>query len=709
MGNNALPRARATCMKAMLPRARVAPAARRFGALVAERLLDAVALARLRRPGRVAGLPLGLSRRRDRRSSARRWWSRSAARPRARARPGSGAPAARAVRRLLAPTPARWRAAGRRALGLSLALWLVEGVVYAMLGRVAGRAPRFADGLYVMALANLAAMVPAAPGYVGTYDAAVLLGVRLVGGGAARVAVPYVVLVRFVLFVPITLVGLVALVGRYGGLRTARGWPLRRQATGPRSSGSSRPAPSGRSMVRAAGIRSRSAQTNGAPGPSSSASPSVAAHALGELAADGQAEPEAALAAGRLPRWKRSKIRSRSSGGTPGPGRRPRCRVLAVVGGDDPHGGAVGREAQRVVEQDAHDPGHRARVAARPARARRRHDLERDARARRRAARTPRRPRGTARRAPPARVRSGIAGVQPAEVEQLGGEVRQAPQLRLRARRPGAAASSRSSAPVVRGPRRAARACPAARSAACAARARRSPRTRAAPPPGGAAPPASPASARARSPTSSWPSSRGGGASGALGGHAQRGARAGAPSRRSRVVAARGRAASATSEADARPRPGTRRGPGRRRVDVGQRLAAATSDEVLVSRSAGASSAHREVDRRRRPRCRARRRVVVRAEDGRTRPDARRGRCRDRRTGIAVGDDHARVRARGERVGEPRATRRSLPRRRSRARSAAVNAGRGRQHGGLSEVARVWRRSRSCSGGSSASAADGRA
>jgi hypothetical protein len=73
-----------------------------------------------------------------------------------------------------------------------------------------------------MAIANLAAMVPAAPGYIGTYDAAVLLGVRLAGAGSAAVALPYVVLVRFVLFVPITVAGLVALLTRYGGWATAR-------------------------------------------------------------------------------------------------------------------------------------------------------------------------------------------------------------------------------------------------------------------------------------------------------------------------------------------------------------------------------------------------------------------------------------------------------------------------------------------------------
>jgi uncharacterized membrane protein YbhN (UPF0104 family) len=221
MGNNALPARAGDVMKALLSAGRAgAPRRDAFGALVAERLLDAAALLVVFTGlVAIAGLPLGI--------------------PRAAAAGLAALVLVAAVvaavlgrrSRLLAPTRRLAGGAGALAFALSLALWLAEGAVYAVLGRVAGVHIDFADGLYVMALANLAAMIPAAPGYVGTYDAAVLLGVRLAGAGSARIAVPYVVLVRFVLFVPITIVGLVALVGRYGGLRTAR-QALRRQATG---------------------------------------------------------------------------------------------------------------------------------------------------------------------------------------------------------------------------------------------------------------------------------------------------------------------------------------------------------------------------------------------------------------------------------------------------------------------------------------------
>jgi hypothetical protein len=217
MGNNALPARAGDVLKAMLSASRSGTARRdAFGTLVAERLLDARALVLLFAALVLAGgLPLGLST------------------PVLLAVGGGLAVTGAAVlllaprlrgllAALLAPSRELLGARGAALLALSAALWLVEGAVYAVLGQVAGIELGLVDGLYVMAIANLAAMVPAAPGYIGTYDAAVLLGVRLAGAGSAAVALPYVVLVRFVLFVPITVAGLVALLTRYGGWATAR-------------------------------------------------------------------------------------------------------------------------------------------------------------------------------------------------------------------------------------------------------------------------------------------------------------------------------------------------------------------------------------------------------------------------------------------------------------------------------------------------------
>ena len=220
MGNNALPARAGDLMKAVLSSRRTGmPTADGFGTLVAERVLDALALVlvfavlvtTLSLPLGVEGWMLALV-------VAGVLVALAAA-----ALLGRDTGAGRRVRELaaslLAPTRRLWSLAGAGLLGLSVVLWLVEGSVYAVLGAVAGVHLSLMDGLYIMALANLVALVPAAPGYVGTFDAAVILAVRLVAGGTHAAALAYAVVVRFVLFVPITVVGLVALIARYGGVR----------------------------------------------------------------------------------------------------------------------------------------------------------------------------------------------------------------------------------------------------------------------------------------------------------------------------------------------------------------------------------------------------------------------------------------------------------------------------------------------------------
>jgi uncharacterized membrane protein YbhN (UPF0104 family) len=220
MGNNALPARAGDILKSVLSsRQAETPTADGFGTLVAERVLDAIALVAifavlvttLRLPLGVegwmlaaVGAALALA------AAAAAFLGRDT---------GAGQRVREVAMRLLAPTRRLWSPTGAGLLALSIVLWLIEGSVYAVLGAVAGVHLSLLDGLYIMALANLVALVPAAPGYLGTFDAAVLLGVRLVAGGTHAAALAYAVVVRFVLFVPITLVGLMALVVRYGGLR----------------------------------------------------------------------------------------------------------------------------------------------------------------------------------------------------------------------------------------------------------------------------------------------------------------------------------------------------------------------------------------------------------------------------------------------------------------------------------------------------------
>src|SRR3954451_2630244 len=240
MGNNALPARAGDVLKSVLSSRRAGtPTADGFGSLVAERVLDAVALVFVFAVlVTTLHLPLGVE-----------GWMLAAVAgglvlaAAAAAFLGRDTGAGRRLQelgaRLLAPTRRLWSPTGAGLLALSVVLWLIEGFVYAVLGAgggvplwvvlwlsggsvyavlgaVAGVHLSLLDGLYIMALANLVALAPAAPGYLGTFDAAVLLGVRLVAGGTHAAALAYAVVVRFVLFVPITLVGLVALVVRYG-------------------------------------------------------------------------------------------------------------------------------------------------------------------------------------------------------------------------------------------------------------------------------------------------------------------------------------------------------------------------------------------------------------------------------------------------------------------------------------------------------------
>jgi uncharacterized membrane protein YbhN (UPF0104 family) len=220
MANNILPARAGDLLKAVLSSREAGTAtADGFGTLVAERVLDVAALVlvfavlvtTLRLPLGVEGWMLALV--------IGGLLVAGAAAALLGRDTGAGRRLRELAARLLAPTRRLCSPTGAALLALSVVLWLVEGSVYAVLGAVAGVHLSLVDGLYIMALANLVALVPAAPGYLGTFDAAVILGVRLVAGGTHAAALAYAVVVRFVLFVPITLLGLAALVVRYGGLR----------------------------------------------------------------------------------------------------------------------------------------------------------------------------------------------------------------------------------------------------------------------------------------------------------------------------------------------------------------------------------------------------------------------------------------------------------------------------------------------------------
>jgi uncharacterized membrane protein YbhN (UPF0104 family) len=110
---------------------------------------------------------------------------------------------------------------GLRLLALTLLIWAIETGVWMSTGAAVGFHMDPIEGCYMVALASVFAMIPSGPGYAGTQDAAVATGVKALGGSGST-AVGYLLMLRFVIVVPITLVGLILLVVRYGGLKNLR-------------------------------------------------------------------------------------------------------------------------------------------------------------------------------------------------------------------------------------------------------------------------------------------------------------------------------------------------------------------------------------------------------------------------------------------------------------------------------------------------------
>ncbi len=104
---------------------------------------------------------------------------------------------------------------------LTAVVWLLEGTIFVLCARSLDVHLSLIEGFLSVVLASFFSLIPAAPGYVGTYDAAVLFALKAAGvTGSAALGVT--LLFRFVIFVPITAVGLVLLLTRYGGIAMLR-------------------------------------------------------------------------------------------------------------------------------------------------------------------------------------------------------------------------------------------------------------------------------------------------------------------------------------------------------------------------------------------------------------------------------------------------------------------------------------------------------
>ncbi|MBA2644364.1 MAG: flippase-like domain-containing protein, partial [Solirubrobacterales bacterium] len=106
-------------------------------------------------------------------------------------------------------------------LVVTLLVWAIEAGVWMAVGAAVGFHMDPIEGTYLVALASVFALIPSGPGYAGTQDAAAVIGIRALGG-AGSVAVAYLVTLRFVIVVPITVAGLLLAAARYGGVRKLR-------------------------------------------------------------------------------------------------------------------------------------------------------------------------------------------------------------------------------------------------------------------------------------------------------------------------------------------------------------------------------------------------------------------------------------------------------------------------------------------------------
>jgi glycosyltransferase 2 family protein len=112
-------------------------------------------------------------------------------------------------------------------LGLvSLMIWTLEGVVFWLTAEALQLSIGLVGGIGLAVVATAFSTIPAGPAYAGTYDASLLVALRSLGvsGGPA---ISYVLMVRFLIFVPVTIVGLVVALTRYGALGRLRRQRLR--------------------------------------------------------------------------------------------------------------------------------------------------------------------------------------------------------------------------------------------------------------------------------------------------------------------------------------------------------------------------------------------------------------------------------------------------------------------------------------------------
>jgi len=101
---------------------------------------------------------------------------------------------------------------------ISLVVWALEAVAWWATGQASGLDVGLLEAGFILALTSMVVLIPSGPGYAGTLDAAIILATQALGRSASA-GLSYLLLLRFVIMVPITAAGVIALLVRYGGRR----------------------------------------------------------------------------------------------------------------------------------------------------------------------------------------------------------------------------------------------------------------------------------------------------------------------------------------------------------------------------------------------------------------------------------------------------------------------------------------------------------
>ena len=110
-------------------------------------------------------------------------------------------------------------------LGLSVLTWAFEGAVFATVAASLHATVRPMGYWFSMATGTLATLIPSSPGYVGTFDYFAAQGLAAYGA-SSEVSVAFALIVHVVLWVPLTVAGLLYLV-----LHGTRFWAMKPRTT----------------------------------------------------------------------------------------------------------------------------------------------------------------------------------------------------------------------------------------------------------------------------------------------------------------------------------------------------------------------------------------------------------------------------------------------------------------------------------------------